>query len=71
MDNCITAEDEVNPITHWLYVDLLKKNAVLLLQQAIRYLMDGSKMGRIGVLHNLGYRQETVCMLGRRKKTQS
>ncbi|CAM6098919.1 unnamed protein product [Calypogeia fissa] len=47
------SEDEVKPITHWLCVDLSKKNAVLLLQQAIRYLMEGSKMGRIGVLHNM------------------
>lgn len=39
MDNSITAEDEVKPVTHWLCVDLSKENGVLLLQQAIRYLV--------------------------------
>ncbi|XP_024372023.1 UDP-glucose:glycoprotein glucosyltransferase isoform X2 [Physcomitrium patens] len=46
-------EDNVKPVTHWLALDLNKKSGVRLLQQALQYLSDGSKKGRVGILHNL------------------
>ncbi|KAG0591180.1 hypothetical protein KC19_1G156300 [Ceratodon purpureus] len=46
-------EDDVKPVTHWLALDLTQKNGVRLLQQALQYLVAGSKKGRIGILHNI------------------
>ncbi|KAL3679974.1 hypothetical protein R1sor_022930 [Riccia sorocarpa] len=46
-------EDDVKPVTHWLCVDLSEESGIRLLQQALRYLMEGAEKGRIGVLHNL------------------
>ncbi|BFI40446.1 UDP-glucose:glycoprotein glucosyltransferase [Marchantia polymorpha subsp. ruderalis] len=47
------SEDDLKPLTHWICVDLTQKSGIHLLQQGLRYLMEGAEKGRIGVLHNL------------------
>ncbi|CAL4917139.1 unnamed protein product [Urochloa decumbens] len=42
--------DDVKPVTHLLAIDLSSKVGTKLLHEAIRYLMDGTDRGRVGLL---------------------
>ncbi|GAV61148.1 Glyco_transf_8 domain-containing protein/UDP-g_GGTase domain-containing protein [Cephalotus follicularis] len=42
--------DDVKPVTHLLAVDVTSKNWMKLLREGIRYLIEGSKGARVGVL---------------------
>ncbi|GLJ16960.1 hypothetical protein SUGI_0293070 [Cryptomeria japonica] len=46
-------ENDVKPITHLLAVDLTSKRGLKFLRNGIRYLLDGSKRARVGVLYNM------------------
>ncbi|KAJ7513700.1 hypothetical protein O6H91_23G011200 [Diphasiastrum complanatum] len=46
-------EDDVKPITHLLILDLSEWSALRLLQQALGHLKSGSKISRIGIIHNM------------------
>ncbi|KAK8444902.1 hypothetical protein SEVIR_9G223900v4 [Setaria viridis] len=42
--------DDAKPVTHLLAIDLSSKVGIKLLHEAIRYLMDGTNRGRVGLL---------------------
>ncbi|KAK1287551.1 UDP-glucose:glycoprotein glucosyltransferase [Acorus calamus] len=45
--------DDLKPVTHLLIVNAASKEGMKLLHEGIRYLIGGSKIGRIGVLFNI------------------
>ncbi|KAK1310475.1 UDP-glucose:glycoprotein glucosyltransferase [Acorus calamus] len=45
--------DDLKPVTHLLIVNAASKEGMNLLHEGIRYLIRGSKIGRIGVLFNI------------------
>lgn len=47
-------EDDVKPVTHLLCIDVSTEQGVQLLIQAVRYLINGSKKGRVGIFFNVG-----------------
>ncbi|XP_012458584.1 UDP-glucose:glycoprotein glucosyltransferase [Gossypium raimondii] len=46
--------DDVKPVTHLLAVDVTSRKGIKLLREAIRYLIQGSKNARVGVLFTAG-----------------
>ncbi|KAL5715758.1 hypothetical protein ACHQM5_017534 [Ranunculus cassubicifolius] len=44
--------DDLKPVTHLLLVNITSKEGIKLLHEGIRYLIEGSERGRIGVLFN-------------------
>ncbi|MCO5576449.1 hypothetical protein L7F22_030259 [Adiantum nelumboides] len=46
-------EDDIKPITHLICVDATSRRGFQLLLQSLRYLMSGSKRGRVGILFNV------------------
>ncbi|KAA3463503.1 UDP-glucose:glycoprotein glucosyltransferase-like [Gossypium australe] len=46
--------DDVKPVTHLLAVDVTSRKGIKLLREAIRYLVQGSKNARVGVLFTAG-----------------
>ncbi|KAF3444470.1 hypothetical protein FNV43_RR14162 [Rhamnella rubrinervis] len=54
--------DDLKPVTHLLAVDVTSKKGIKLLHEGLRYLMEGSKGGRVGVLFS-GYHDADVARL--------
>lgn len=50
--HALETTDDVKPVTHLLVVNLSSKKGFKLLHEGLRYLMDGSKLARVGVLFN-------------------
>lgn len=46
-------EDDMKPVTHLLAVDLTSKKGLKFLRHGLRYLLDGTKRARIGILYNI------------------
>ncbi|THG16451.1 hypothetical protein TEA_010218 [Camellia sinensis var. sinensis] len=44
--------DELKPVTHLLAIDITSKKGIKLLREGIRYLIEGSKNSRLGMLFN-------------------
>uniref|UniRef100_A0A0D6QYA4 Glucosyltransferase 24 catalytic domain-containing protein n=1 Tax=Araucaria cunninghamii TaxID=56994 RepID=A0A0D6QYA4_ARACU len=60
-------EDDVKAVTHLLAIDLSSKRGLKFLRHGIRYLLDGSRRARIGILYNIdnldSFTQESPCLL--------
>ncbi|KAF4392729.1 hypothetical protein F8388_010752 [Cannabis sativa] len=55
--------DDLKPVTHLLAVDVTSKNGLKLLHEGLRYLMEGSKLARLGVLFSCNHETDVYSLL--------
>ncbi|KAM6554272.1 hypothetical protein CsatB_015034 [Cannabis sativa] len=54
--------DDLKPVTHLLAVDVTSKNGLKLLHEGLRYLMEGSKLARLGVLFSCNHETDAYSL---------
>ncbi|GLU02935.1 hypothetical protein SLE2022_201650 [Rubroshorea leprosula] len=55
--------DDLKPVTHLLAVDVTSKKGMKLLHEGIHYLIEGSKVGRVGVLFTASENSDLISLL--------